>query len=186
MPTIVLVEGESDKAALETLAARYGRDLEAAGVETVAIGGAHAIRRVLAQSQPAGSSVKFAGLVDAGELDRFRLALEGAGLGADLDRDGMEVLGFFVCERDLEDELIRAVGVEGVVKVIAEQGELPSWIRFQRQPAQRGRAHEAQLRRFLGTHSGRKAQYARALVEACDLGQAPRPLERLLAVVLSA
>lgn len=40
---------------------------------------------------------------------------------------------------------------------------------------------EQQLRRFLGTHSGRKAQYARALVEDLEPARVPRPLERLLA-----
>jgi hypothetical protein len=93
----------------------------------------------------------------------------------------MERLGFFVCAQDLEDELIRCLGAAATVRVIEREGELASFLRFQRQPAQREKPVEAQLRRFLGTHSGRKAQYARALVEALDGSAGPRPLERLLA-----
>ena len=48
---------------------------------------------------------------------------------------------------------------------------------FQRQPAQRGRAIEAQLRRFMGTKGGRKEAYAAHLVEAPDLEDMPRPLD---------
>ncbi len=64
--------------------------------------------------------------------------------------------------------------------VVEQQGELALFRTFQKQPAQRERPVEAQLRRFLGTHSGRKAQYARALVEALPPGVAPSPLEGLL------
>jgi hypothetical protein len=61
------------------------------------------------------------------------------------------------------------------------RGERPAKFRtFQNQPAQRGRALERQLRRFLGTTSGRKAQYARVLIAALDFGRIPRPLDRLL------
>jgi hypothetical protein len=42
---------------------------------------------------------------------------------------------------------------------------------------------EAQLRRFIGTRSGRKLRYARLLAGALDLGHVPRPLDRLLAHV---
>jgi hypothetical protein len=52
---------------------------------------------------------------------------------------------------------------------------------MQRQPAQRGRPVEDQLRRFLGTRSGRKVAYGRLLAEALDLGRVPRPLEGVIA-----
>ena len=63
------------------------------------------------------------------------------------------------------------------------QGELGSLRRFQRQPAQRSRPIEAQLRRFLGTRSGRKLKYARLLVQALDLGRVPEPHDWVLAYV---
>jgi hypothetical protein len=71
--------------------------------------------------------------------------------------------------------------VPTVEEVVASQGELGSFRILQNQPAQRGRQREAQLRRFLGTRSGRKIHYARLLVEALDLSQVPPPLDGLLA-----
>jgi hypothetical protein len=178
---LVIVEGASDRVALETLAARTGRSLEGLDTSIVAIGGAHAIRRFLEQLVARDGNVRVAGLCDAGQEGYFKRALEGAGLGARLDRDGMARLGFFVCVEDLEDELISALGPAAVEGVIEAQGELRSFRSFQRQPAQAGVGVEAQLHRFMGTHAGRKAQYARALVEALEGGRVPEPLVRVLA-----
>jgi hypothetical protein len=180
---VVLVEGNSDRVALETLAARRGRDLAAEGVSVVAMDGAGNIRTAVARYGPEGLGVTLAGLYDAGEENWIRRALEDAGLGSGLGRPELERLGFFVCVDDLEDELIRALGVSAVEEVVAAQGELRPFRTLQKQPAQRGWTTEAQLRRFLGTHSGRKAQYARALVEALDLERVPTPLDRVLAYV---
>jgi hypothetical protein len=95
----------------------------------------------------------------------------------------MERLGFYVCVADLEDELIRSLGAAAVERVIDAQGDLESFRTFQKQPAWRGRTNEEQLRRFLGTRGGRKIQSAAMLVDALDLAQVPRPLDRLLAHV---
>ncbi|MEV7344652.1 ATP-dependent endonuclease [Streptomyces sp. NPDC093544] len=169
---VVLVEGVSDQAALEALAGRRGRDLDAEGIAIVPLGGATSIGRFLKLFGPQGLGLRLAGLCDAGEEPYFRRSLEQAGLTSN---------AFYVCEADLEDELIRALGADSVQQVVEEQGELRSFRTFQKQPAQRERAVEQQLRRFLGTHSGRKAQYARALVEHLDPARVPRPLELLLA-----
>lgn len=66
-------------------------------------------------------------------------------------------------------------------QVIDAQGDLRAFRIFQKQPAQRERKVEQQLRRFMGTISGRKSQYARSLTDDLDLTQVPRPLDRLLA-----
>jgi hypothetical protein len=179
--TVVLVEGISDQAALEALAARGGRDLAAAGIAVVPMGGARNIRRFLELFGPRGLDLRLAGLCDAGEEGDFRRGLEWAGLGSNLTRADMEALGFYVCLADLEDELIRCLGTAGVEQVVEAQGELGSFRTFQQQPAWQGRSSQAQLRRFIGTHSGRKIRYGRLLVEALELPTVPRPLDRVLA-----
>jgi hypothetical protein len=180
MRAVVLVEGVSDQAALEALASRRGRSLAVEGVSVVAMGGAHRIGTFLERFGPQGLDIRLAGLCDAGEEGDFRRALERAGLGTNLTRTEMERLGFYVCVADLEDELIRSVGAAAVVGVIDAQGELGAFRTFQKQPAWRGRAIEEQLRRFLGTHSGRKARSAALLVDALDLAAVPRPLDCVL------
>jgi len=177
---VVLVEGVSDQRALEALARRRGRDLAAEGVSVVAMGGSKNITRFVNRYGPGGLGVGLAGLCDAGEEGDFRRALERAGLGAGLDRAGLEGLGFFVCEADLEDELIRALGVDAVKRVLEEMGELDPFITLRRQPAWRGRPEPDQLRRFLGTNSGRKIRAAPRLVDALDLARVPRPLDGVL------
>ncbi|MFJ5679698.1 TOPRIM nucleotidyl transferase/hydrolase domain-containing protein [Streptomyces sp. NPDC093097] len=180
---VVLVEGSSDQVALEALARRCGRDLGAEGVVVVPLGGATNIGRFLDVCGPPGLGLPLAGLCDIGEERHFRRHLERVGLGAGRTHAELEPLGFHVCVADLEDELIRAVGAEGVQHVIEAQGEMRPFRTFQGQPAQRERPVEHQLRRFMGTHSGRKALYAQALVTHLPLKRVPRPLERLLAHV---
>ncbi|HSE82698.1 MAG TPA: TOPRIM nucleotidyl transferase/hydrolase domain-containing protein [Gaiellaceae bacterium] len=183
MRTVVLVEGISDRLAVAALAERRGRDLGAEGVSVVPIGGAQAIGSFLDRFGPRGLDLRLAGLCDAAEERHFQRALERAGLGSNLARADLEALGFFVCVADLEDELIRSLGAAAVEDVLAAQGDLESFRTFQKQPAWRVRTTEEQLRRFLGTHSGRKIQSAALLVDALDLTRVPRPLDRLLAHV---
>jgi hypothetical protein len=178
---VVLVEGLSDQVAVETLAERRGRDLQTEGISVVPIGGAQAIGSFLEQFGPQGLGVRLAGLCDAGEERDFRRGLERAGLGSDLTRAEMESLGFYVCEADLEDELIRALGTDVVEQIADAQGDLGAFRTLQKQPAWRGRPTEEQLRRWLGSGARRKIRYARFLVEALDLEDVPRPLDRVLA-----
>ncbi|QIG39543.1 ATP-dependent endonuclease [Microbacterium sp. 4R-513] len=154
--TVVLVEGESDRVALEVIARRTG-----SVVPTVlAVGGSKGARRAAAEL-PYGSIV---GLVDAPERADFERVLEVV----------------FVCDPDLEGEFVRALGVAGVEAVIAAQGELESFRRLQRQPFQRGRPVEAQLARFFGGRSGNKSRYARLLAESVPLDRIPAPITGVL------
>ena len=180
---VVLVEGISDQLALLALATRRGRDLEAEGVAVVPMEGSKNIGRFLDRFGPGGLGVRLAGLCDEGEEPDYRRALERAGLGSALTREDMEGIGFFVCVADLEDELIRALGADGVEEVIDAQRELGSFRTFQRQPSWRDRPREEQLRRFLGTYAGRKIRSAHRLVDALDLSRIPRPLDGVLASV---
>ena len=181
---VVLVEGISDQIALQTAAVGHGRDLDAERIVILPIGGAHAIGRFLTTLGPGGSRVRLAGLCDLQEEEIFRRALVETRVGSPRTRADMERLGFYVCVKDLEDELIRAVGRAGVEALFDSQGDLRSYRSLQRQPAWRGREPEAQMRRFLGSGSRRKLRYARLLVEAAvGLDTVPRPLEALLTAV---
>jgi hypothetical protein len=197
--TVVLVEGMSDQAAVQTLAARRGRDLPGENAFVVPMGGATNIAHFLGMFGPDGFGVRLAGLCDEAEEHDFRRGLERAGLAAgpsdgprDGPRDGLHGglgsgpfdlagLGFFVCVADLEDELIRALGVSTVERLVAEQGELTPFQTFVKQPAHRGEPREQQLHRFLGTRSGRKIRYGHLLAAAVDLTRVPGPLAGLLA-----
>ncbi|WP_214104716.1 TOPRIM nucleotidyl transferase/hydrolase domain-containing protein [Acrocarpospora catenulata] len=179
--TVVLVEGVSDKSAIEALAERRGRNLAAEGISLVAMGGATNIGTYAGKLGPPGRNLRLAGLYDAGEEGAFRRGLERAGLGSNLNRSDLETLGFFVCVADLEDELIRALGTATVERVVDAEGDLRSFRTLQKQPGWRERNTHDQLRRFMGSGSGRKIRYSAPLVAALDLDRVPRPLDGLLA-----
>jgi hypothetical protein len=160
--TVVLVEGISDRIALETLAA-----LRHVDVDVVPMGGAHAIGRFRRRFE----GTRIVGLCDEREQDVFL-------------RAGMDPSHFHVCVADLEDELVRALGAAQVGVVLAAHGNLDAFRVFQNQPAWRGRPVEAQLRRFLCASDRRKLRYARFLVEAAvDRDCVPPPLDAVLASV---
>jgi hypothetical protein len=159
---LILVEGESDRVALETLAER----LELPRPDVAVLGGAHAVRSAVALT---GHGV--IALCDEGEASLFTAA-------------GIPPERVFVCRRDLEDELIRALGVDRVERAFAAQGDLGLLRVLQQQPAQRGRTVEQHLHRFIGAHSGAKIRYARVLVESLDLDRVPEPLAGALRLEL--
>jgi hypothetical protein len=177
---LVLVEGDSDRVALLALAEKLGRDLSAEGVEVVNLAGATNVGRFLEQLHASGRSPRLAGLYDVAEERYFRRGLERGGHGPVPHRQRLEELGFHACEKDLEEELIRALGAAAVQAVIERQGELASLRILQHQPAQRSRTVEQHLHRFLGSQSRRKSVYARLFVEALDLERVPRPLLAVL------
>jgi hypothetical protein len=181
--TVVLVEGVSDRSAVEALAEQRGVDLPGRGACVVAMGGAMSAGRYLQVLGRPGLGLALRGLYDEAEEGHIRRGLERAGHGTGLDRPALAELGFHVCVTDLEDELIRALRPAGVERVLAAHGDLARFRVFQNQPAQRGRPVERQLHRFLGTTSGRKERYARLLVRALDPDRTPCPLARVLALL---
>lgn len=178
--TIILVEGISDQVAVETLAARRGRDLSVDGVVVLPVGGVHAALGFLKTFGPAGQQRHLVGLCDADGVETMRRALAEAGVGRPETTGDMARLGFYVCVRDLEDELIRAAGAEAVEAVIDSQGDLGSFRRLQKQPEWRGRPTTDQLHRFFGSKARRGQRYARLLMEAVDLDRVPAPLDGVL------
>lgn len=176
--TAVLVEGLSDQIVLELLAARLGRSLEADGIAVVPMGGATNVARFVSLLGPRGRGRRLAGLYDSGEEVHVRRALDGAGLVGDLGSSGrLESLGFFACVRDLEDELIRSIGVGGVQHILERVGELRSFRTMQREPHHRTRDLADQLHRFIGRQRYRNA---RLLAESVDPRSLPVPVSKLL------
>ncbi len=180
---VVLVEGNSDRVALQTLATRLGRDLHSEGVEVVPMGGITNTRSFAQRYGPAGLDLPLAGLFDCAEETTLRRGLAAAGLSAALEPGGLAGLGFYGCSADLEDELVRSLGADRVEAVVEAAGEARSLRLLAGMPAQRGRPREAVLRRFLGVRSGRKARYAALLVGAADQDRVPAPLVAVLARV---
>jgi hypothetical protein len=168
----VLLEGLSDVAAVSALAASRGRNLAAEGVCVLPIGGAMSVGRFARLLGPTGLGLRLTGLCDEGERGYYARAWE---------QTGAAPQEFFVCVTDLEDELIRALGVTRVEELVRAEGDLRALQTFLRQPAQRDRTSHQQLRRFLGTKKGRKIRYGRVLVEALDPDRVPAPLDGLLA-----
>ncbi|MFF5705210.1 TOPRIM nucleotidyl transferase/hydrolase domain-containing protein [Streptomyces sp. NPDC012794] len=173
----VLVEGPSDLAAVETLAARLNRDLAAEGVCVISMGGAMNVGRYVRLLGPPGLGLRLTGLCDEQEHPFYDRALRQAGAA------GHEV---FVCVKDLEEELIRALGMPGVEEIIKAEGDLVPWQTFIRQPAQRDREPHHRMRRFLGTKKGRKIRYGHLLTQALDLDLLPAPLDALFTTLRDA
>lgn len=183
--TAVLVEGWSDQAAVETLAHRVGLSFEAKAIVVLPMGGATNAHQFAARFGSQGLRLRLAGLYDLPEERHFLRALcEGVGTPAP-SRTDAENLGFYACSEDLEDELIRALGPGAVEQIIAAEGEIGAFRRFQMQPAQLGRPLDAHLRRFMGTRAGRKIRYGFLLAAALDLSNIPLPLSRLLSRLAS-
>jgi hypothetical protein len=167
----VLLEGPSDVAAVSALAASRGRNLAAEGVCVLSMGGAMSVGRFAGLLGPPGLGLRLTGLCDEAERRFYARGLERASAAQQ---------EFFVCAADLEDELIRALGVTRVEELVQAEGDLRALKAFLRQPAQRERSSQQQLRRFLGTKKGRKIHYGRVLVEALDPDRVPAPLDGLL------
>lgn len=184
-PTWVLLEGASDVAAIRALRAARGIGPEDEPCLLVDMGGATSIRSHLARAVAQGNRPPVVGMCDereapfivrAVDLHRRALGIEGRVTLARLPE-----LGFQVCRRDLEDELMRALGVDGTLAVFDELGLLETFEAFTRQLAWQGRPVWDQLRRFGTTTSGRKELLAGALAAALDVAATPAPLAALLA-----
>lgn len=177
---LIIVEGISDQIAVETLARRRGRNLSAEGVAVLPAGGSGSAARYLMEYGPAGKDLSLSGLCDLDAAETFRTAMRATDVGAPETIPDMEALGFHVCVRDLEDELIRALGTDAVEAVIASQGELGSFRTLQHQPEWRDRPTSQQLHRFFRSQARRSLRYARLLVEATPIDRAPQPLAAVL------
>jgi len=158
---LVLVEGESDAAVVRLLAAERGSP----DLQVLSTGGAMGVRRALAGLGQRPEAVL--ALCDEREAPHLQGAVADAG-------------AVFVCRADLEDELIRALGVEAVLTVLGETRDLRPFRILQRQPEHRGRPVVPQLRRFIAAGAGRKVRIDAAMAAALPPGREPAPIAALL------
>jgi len=183
-PTWVLLEGTSDVAAVRALRATRGIAADDDPCVLIDMGGATNIRRHLDLAVDHDPRPRVTGLCDEREAPWFVRALDAhrdaLGLAAPPTLETLPGLGFHVCRRDLEDELLRALGAEGCLAVLDTLGLGPAFEAFTRQLAWQGRPVLDQLRRFGSTTSGRKELLAGAMAAALDVEATPRPLAALL------
>ncbi len=169
---VILVEGESDRAAVLTLAGRLGRDFDTENVEIIVMGGASPLAdhlgRLLVDQRYDGL---VAGVIDVGETGDLEKGLDRVGLSRD---------GFFTMDPDLEGEMIRAVGPGVMEAIFEEEGELRGFRTMQNQPHWRGKPIEEQMHRFLRVKSHRNIRYGTLLAEAVDIARIPKPLRDLI------
>jgi len=181
--TLVLVEGDSDAAAVRALANLIDCDLGLHHIQIWPAGGVTNFSRVLADFVRTHPNADFCGMYDVADEQHVRRALASAVIPI-AAHESLESFGFFACVVDLEDELIRALGAEAVERVLEAQAELKSFRRFQAMPQHRRSPVHCQLRRFLGTRATRKIRSAQRLIEALDLARLPHPLVQLAARLL--
>jgi len=181
----ILVEGWSDEAAVEAAAQVCGVALAEHGVCVLPMGGITNLGKFAEALAASGLGVRLAGLYDASEEALVWRSLARLGRVEVRSRAAAEAAGFFACERDLEDELIRAVGPEAVERLVAAQDELAAFRRFQAQPEHRVRELHGQLKRFMGTRAGRKIRYGALLAAALAPEALPQALRQLLAAAVA-
>lgn len=177
-PVVVLVEGRSDVASVEALLLAAGLPTDPT-VRVVDMGGVTNVRRCLVEFTEPGRAARIVGMCDAGEVDVVIRALRDHGVGVDGSAD-LARFGFHVCHADLEDELLRALGVDSALGVLDSLGMRRGFEQFGRQLVWRGRDRHEQLHRFAGIASGRKLKVARAWTRALPGSSVPEPLQALV------
>lgn len=176
-PVLVLLEGPSDVAALTEVLARRRPQVPRSAYRLVDMGGVTNTAAHLRAAADLGA--RALGLCDAGEAWVVARALQRRGVPvagpADLPRHG-----FQVCRRDLEEELIRALGVGTCLALLDDLGLGARFRTFSTQPAWLGRPVAERLHRFAGVASGRKVRLARAMAARLPPEAVPPPMAVLV------
>jgi predicted ATP-dependent endonuclease of OLD family len=176
--SVVLVEGISDQIAIETLAERLGRDLDGEGVVIVPIGGAQAAKHYvpLFAERP---GVTVSGLCDRAEAGYFARALAEP-VGESVGESDLNDHGFFICDPDLEAELIRSMDPAEIEAVLQSEDDLSAFRTLQKQSSWRDRPFPEQMHRWLRSVGRRNLRYAQLIVLVASHDRLPRPLVDVL------
>ncbi len=181
-PVLVLLEGPSDVAALEAVLARRVPAVPGAAYRLVDMGGVTNAARHLRHAARTWPGRPVVGMCDAGEAGVVVRALQDQGRPARSAAD-LPDQGFFLCDRDLEDELIRALGVEECLDLLEGMALGHRFRAFGRQRAWVDRPVQERLHRFAGIASGRKVRLAEAMAARLAPGRVPPPMAALVARV---
>jgi len=173
---VVLVEGYSDRVALLHLATRLRRDLDAEGATVIAMDGGSGLGTYLRLFGSKGLTLSVLGMCDEDKESKWIVELQKAGYAV-TDRASMQTAGFVVCVKDLEHELVKALGLAAAQAVIANEGEAAAFSALQKQPAHSAAPLDEQLRRFFQQD---KIKWAVPLVDAINLKAIPSPLNELV------
>jgi hypothetical protein len=181
-PALVLLEGSSDVAALETVLERHEPLVPRTAYRLVDMGGVTNTATHLRALALAPTPLPVLGLCDAGESWVVVRALQQQGREVAGEAD-LAAHGFFVCRRDLEEELIRALGVAACLRLLEGMGLGHRFRSFSNQRAWAERPVEERLHRFAGVASGRKIRLAREMAAALPADRVPPPIAGLVAMV---
>lgn len=186
---MILLEGASDVAAVRVLAHTrgLGTAVDEGSIAAVSLDGVTNMRTGIVTARERHPEARVLGLCDAREQQVAVRALIATGVLAEgAGADDLPGAGFFVCHDDLEEELMRALGRDGVEAAIETLGLQPALLAFQRQEAWRGRPFEEQVHRFCAVASGRKIAMAGAMGAGLSVEQIPAPIAALLSRAASA
>lgn len=173
----VLLEGPSDVAAVRALMESHG--LTQAPVELVDLQGATNVGRALKEIRQVRSDADVVGLCDANGTRAAQQALVDDGLPV-ADASDLPIYGFFVCEPDLEAELVAALGAQRAREVFDGSGLGSKFDALRTQSTWADEPLAEQLHRFMTATSGRRENAAAALASALDESRVPESLALLL------
>jgi hypothetical protein len=126
---------------------------------------------------PNGLDLSLCGLCDLDAESEWRAKLQAVGLNA-TSRAALNSQGFYVCDIDLEDELIRAHGSTAVQSIIALEGEARKFSAFASQLPNRSLTLSEQLTEFVRKS---KTRWSPKLVSELSAASMPSPLRDVLA-----
>jgi hypothetical protein len=173
---VVFVEGFSDLLAVRACASTLDIDLDARGVSLISLEGADILQHYLSLLGPSGLNVRMRGLCDLDKEARWTALLTVAGISIN-SRSDLNAAGFHVAEADLEEELVKALGITDTERVISEAGLTNRLEGFEKQPTNAGLSREDLLTAFAGTLKIKLAPLLASEIPASDI---PGPIKALL------
>jgi putative ATP-dependent endonuclease of OLD family len=173
---VAFVEGITDYQAVRVVAAKLGRNLDAGGVAVVALDGAASLATFLEIMGPRGLDLAVCGICDADYESDWCSYLTAAGLPA-ASRQDLNALGFYVSDRDLEDELVTALGTTAAQMVFANEGATARFQSYAQQPGNQGMTLHDRIRGFA---QSKKAYWTPRLAAAVTAAAVPSAIQDLL------